>query len=587
MRPRNNTANASSSASSPPPRTSTFQLLPRLPEELLQEVLERLKQSDLKSLQLVSRWAYHVAVPLRWREVELVDCRTRYEDGVDEHDDTPLIKVLLVLARKPELAACVQVVTSRCHLPTPAIFQELPRIPFSSQTLSTDPRTICLVRHAVRNMTKVHTLRIILGHPNLNDALLRCFFDKRRKKSNPMRGIGGQDAYENFALQASQIEQLDTICLEFMEAHDKLQCLAWPMESFFSERGITASSDIASRVTAVIDNLGRTLVDLRVDTTYSMFGEPQSEDSYTSNSMERERRRRFIEQFASKLNKLESIKIEGGVPRDEKREIIRALHACPLEKIVMIGVACPVGNTWGADGHDLADQIEGLETPALEGEDKEAIWKYGPIKPEPTAPNFTFEANYGWPAGPPMLNIIAAYHARTATELKFCGYQGAPALLTPTPVTTPMLSALKHFHNLRSLVISLWLSTTFEDASRDNDVISYWLDVRSPTSTALVRLTDDEPEGWEKELRTKYAPDALAWRVTSFLGPLLSEQAKARKGGVNVRASFCVGDCGGIFDVDVNVGEGALADVCLGFTGPREELEGERRRTKLDERRWF
>ena len=30
-------------------------------------------------------------------------------------------------------------------------------------------------------MTKVHTLRIIFGHPNINDALLRSLFDKNRK----------------------------------------------------------------------------------------------------------------------------------------------------------------------------------------------------------------------------------------------------------------------------------------------------------------------------------------------------------------------------------------------------------------------
>jgi len=224
---------------------------------------------------------------------------------------------------------------------------------------------------------------------------------------------------------------------------------------------------------------------------------------------------------------------------------------------------------------------------SLQREDKEAVWRYGPAEPEDISPNFTFEANYGWPAGPTMLNVIAAHHASTVTELKFCGYQGAPALFAPTPLTTPLLSALKHFHNLECLVISLWFSTHFEGSLRDLDVISYWLNSRSPASTALVRVTDEEPEGWEKELKTKYAPDVLAWRITSFLGPLLSEQAKARQGGVNVRASFCLGKYGGIFDVDLNVGRGTLADVCLGFKGPREELEPERRRTKLDGRRWF
>lgn len=54
---------------------------------------------------------------------------------------------------------------------------------FTSQTLSIDPRTIKLVQLAVRHMKNVHTLRIIFGHPTLTDALLRCFFDKQRSRS--------------------------------------------------------------------------------------------------------------------------------------------------------------------------------------------------------------------------------------------------------------------------------------------------------------------------------------------------------------------------------------------------------------------
>ncbi|KAK3070351.1 hypothetical protein LTR53_010615 [Teratosphaeriaceae sp. CCFEE 6253] len=850
---------------------ATFQLLHRLPEELLLDILERLERPDQECLQLTSRWGYRVATPLRWREVELVDCRTHYDDSVDEHDDTPLIKILLLLARKPDLAACVQVVTHRCHLPPPAIFMELPKMPFSSHTLSTDLRTICLVKHAVRNMTRVHTLRIIFGHPNLNDALLRCFFDKRRLKSNPVRrlwlencrftagcnisldehphglpleldfdglesvrfrrlpmrpgrpwrtgdypgyglvysrgtllprsevlhdGVGGRysttmnllgaeqsvhrqhrtrledpalEADERAALEvvpplsqlfreatlydrriwdglreqdivslddvallreaqlppnvmrseiayrgecldplnfehidapaawkraqreklpspdvafdlcssassslrsltldwvltsptqgvhqdgrehqrwldiflglsslrlphlrafqfrnaviegtrlpaglylldhvgpeirndgssdpvaldldATQVERLGTACLEFLEAHPSLECLAWPMQHFFSERGMPTSPEIASRVTIVIANLGRTLVDLRVDTRYAGNGEPQSEDWTCPNLADRERRRRFIELFASQMTKLKSIKIEGGIPRDERREIIRALHACPLEKVVMIGVCTPLGNTWGAEGRDIPEPLDSIDIEALEGEDKDSIWRYGPINPDSLPTNFRFDASYGWPPGPPMLHTIAAYHASTITELKFCGYKGAPVLHGPTPITTPILSALKHFHNLKSLVMSLWLTTSFENDTHDSEIVAYWLNTRSPASTALVRITDDEPEGWEKEIRTKYAPDALAGRVTSFLGPFLSEQAKARKGGVNVRASFCVGEEGGIFDLDLDIGTGALgSSVCLGFKGPHEELARDRRKSKLDRRRWF
>ena len=73
-------------------------LLHRLPEELLQDVLERLNPDSLRALNSTSRWCYEAATPLLWREVELVDCRTLHSEGVDEHDDIPLIKKLLILA---------------------------------------------------------------------------------------------------------------------------------------------------------------------------------------------------------------------------------------------------------------------------------------------------------------------------------------------------------------------------------------------------------------------------------------------------------------------------------------------------------
>lgn len=286
---------------------------------------------------------------------------------------------------------------------------------------------------------------------------------------------------------------------------------------------------------------------------------------------------------------LESIKIEGGMPRDERREIIRALHGCPLQKIVMIGVCSPLGNTWGADGIDIGHSLVlDSELDGLEAEDKPAIFEIGPTKPSSPPSEIKYDPEYGWEGSAPMLHTIASYHASTVKELKFCGYKGAPVLFSPTAITNPLLAALKHFHNLESVIMSMYLTTLFEGAPRDSDIISYWLNSRTPTSTALVHITDEEPEGWEKELRTKFAPDALAWRITNFVGPYLSEEAKNRKGGVHVRASFCIGDNGGLFDVDLWVGKGVLgSDVCLGYKGPREEGEEERRKGKLENRRWF
>lgn len=49
--------------------------------------------------------------------------------------------------------------------------------------MSPDPRTAALVKLAVKSLTNVQTLRIIFGHPNINDVLLRCFFDEQRSHS--------------------------------------------------------------------------------------------------------------------------------------------------------------------------------------------------------------------------------------------------------------------------------------------------------------------------------------------------------------------------------------------------------------------
>ena len=73
--------------------------LQQLPEELLHDILERIDKRWLVELNLVSRWCYKVATPLIWREVQLVDCCTQHEDGVDDHDDFPLLEKLVVLAR--------------------------------------------------------------------------------------------------------------------------------------------------------------------------------------------------------------------------------------------------------------------------------------------------------------------------------------------------------------------------------------------------------------------------------------------------------------------------------------------------------
>lgn len=150
-------------------------LLGKLPEEILQETLRYLDNHSLANFSQICHWSYDKATPLLWEHVELVDCRTTSDavpDVSDEHDDTPIIRKLLILASNPWIASHVHTLTHRCHLPPPAIFYELPRINFQGRTLSHDVRTLRLLAKACQNLTSIHTLRIIFGHWNLTRGLL-------------------------------------------------------------------------------------------------------------------------------------------------------------------------------------------------------------------------------------------------------------------------------------------------------------------------------------------------------------------------------------------------------------------------------
>jgi hypothetical protein len=812
--------------------------LGRLPEEILQETLQYLDNSSLANFAQTCHWSYDKATPLLWEEVELVDCRTTNEaapDLSDEHDDTPIIRKLLILASNPWIASHVHTLTHRCHLPPPAIFYELPRINFHGRTLSHDIRTQRLLEKACQNLTGVHTLRIIFGHWNLTRGLLtgllgnprdstirhlwleNCSiagisqrllqsFDLRNLKSLRLRrlpllanvgrfdsqevytrgpfpdwrtgrafeirqdGRGGvintstelfrhqealirnlivahnsqidesqakenidaakkqfelsfKDAHDfdeeiykqlpdvgglissiqqelsdedrspvnsvkqlfhhdhldwapndtdpfptfmhilehstnsltslnldwvlfrrtdqrassesesslqsmfrglfklhfpqlrafqfrNAVIPEAELPQgvylLDTcdsapitlfdpdMCVSWLERHPKLRSLAWPADRFFAPTK-TATPELQQRINVVIAKMARTLEDTRVDTVYSRSGEFKTDNSDDPSDVNRRQsRRRFISEFAARMQRLESLKMEGGIPRDEKREIIRALHQSPLQKIVMIGVNSPIGNTWGFAGRDIGslgineDPNDPDDFGSLEQEDTDEIVRLGTSRPDPISSNEVFEAEYGWPPAPPFMHTLASYHANTIKELKFCGYRGAPLLWNSTPITAYMLAPLRHFHNLRHLILSLWLHTLYEDEHRDDEILDYWLNTRNTSTTALVSTSTDPPSGWAAELATKYAPQAMAARIVALIGPYVSGTAKSQPGGMHVRASFCIGSYGGLFDFDVVIGkDGEGKDVLKDWKGPREELHPERRAEKLRNRRWF
>lgn len=288
---------------------------------------------------------------------------------------------------------------------------------------------------------------------------------------------------------------------------------------------------------------------------------------------------------------LKSIKVEGGIPRDERRETIAALRHCPIEKLVFIGIGSIIGNTWGAGGANYGDEMMLEHTSGLEEEDEATIHRLGPQPPSqiPVESSSTFTPSYGWRGREPMLRTIVSHHGSSLRELKMCGYKGTIALYNPSPIVPPMLAALKHCHALESLMLSFWLPTLFEDDLRDAEIIAYWLNQRDSTSTALVAVSaEPPPEGsWAYELETKFKPYVLALTVASLLSSYLSSTAKRQPGGVHVRASFSMQEAA-IFDLDLWLGENGDGEVELvRWEGPSDETEGRRRNTKLRDRRWF
>ncbi|KAH7563326.1 hypothetical protein J3E72DRAFT_386175 [Bipolaris maydis] len=795
--------------------------LQSLPSELLQLILAYLDTPTLRDVALVSQPLHQHATDILWQNVCLSDQwtlhKTEQTDQIwcdrgrgepDEHDDTPIIQKLYILATNPAIASKVQVVTHRCHLPTPNIFSELPRMRFDADNLSQDERLHILVKLALRNLVNVHTLRIIYGHWKLTNALVAGFLDENRPRNVPLRKLwlecccfekdalywllphkttglesirlrrlgnemfdsiqrqrlklmefklsrGGQRDFpihngaggftrttvylideglpargvlpstedlirkgkafdaviweelpeireyvdanpvefapttfgpiapdvrpplewliacsastltslnldwvhwrrreespscpvnsEHFLyalskmrfpqLRAFQVRNavlpltklpdsiylLEDTFLDFLEAHPKILCLGWPIDKVYGHT--KPSVDVQARSQRLVAHMATMLTDLRMDAQHVGHGEPVTDESGTiEGSQERTRRRRFIAEFAPHMRKVKQIKIEGGIPRDEKRELIRALHWCPLKKIVMIGGSFPAGNTWGARGYSLKALDPGQDGSdvfyALENEDLDgmlAAYRRGFHRPL----DFTFEPSYGWPPQAPLLHTIALHHASTIEELKICGYNGCPILSHPTPIANPLLTGLRSFDNLKQLVLSFWLLTWHEDSYRDAEIIQSWLDTRSPSATALTVVTPpaspitDQPvdpghfpnfgyhraaprpqefNRWAVALKTKFSPSALAYRVARDIGPYLSPLAKERKGGVRVRASFCLGaheerrSASDIFDLDIRVGVG---DQVLEFVGPREEGETGRWWKKLEERRWF
>jgi hypothetical protein len=112
------------------------------------------------------------------------------------------------------LASKVQTLTHRCHLPPPAIFNDLTKTSFNGRTLSHDPKTLILLDLACRNLSHIQTLRIIFGHMNITRGLLRGILNTDRQRKQPLRRLW----LENCSLDDFSTDELDHLDLTTLQS---------------------------------------------------------------------------------------------------------------------------------------------------------------------------------------------------------------------------------------------------------------------------------------------------------------------------------------------------------------------------------
>ena len=686
-----------------------------------------------------------------------------------------MIKLLLVLAQRPDLAAHVHILRHQCHEPLPDVFDDLPRMSFVDRTLSGDRRTKILLSIAIRNLVNVHTLYIIMGHYSIVYGLITGFFNRHRPRKRPLKrlwiesssldgfcsywssspssgleslryrrarlagdiAIPGYNARQedwfsltrgsakpdrahtsghrairtyNSSVSYEEISQemddaiyagldtdpmfreynmkrwddreyvndngvgvlpegtdvirshssgsltshfsstsLDTLkalvdassdtiasvtldwladdpldlevisdlfvkpsklrAMQFrnsvmllgdspgnylfgpkylpsIEKRTDLKCLSWPIHRFVPDKAAMTNSSALS----ITKRLGQTLIDLRID--YPAGGYIFVDNQYML------RRRLFIEHVASRMKALKSIKIEGNIPDDERRETIRALHNCPIKKLVLITYYWTGGDAWANldEGFERAARSNTWDvgTPAEFPPDLISIPQSDEVfRDEVSSLPSTFHAIYG-PSDVPLLHTIALHYGSTITELKLCGFNCAPILHCPAVGTSNLLAPLRHFHVLHYLTTAIYVPGHYRGTDRSYEVTGYNPATGSPCLDFSIISLDDGDGGskvdsaWAQAVRERFDRDFLAQKIVDMIGPHLSEKAlRLRKEGVTVKALFLLTkapDGEEIFDLEVDIGKGRRM---VGLRGPTGEEDEEKVRNKLKNRGWF
>ncbi|KAI9767360.1 MAG: hypothetical protein M1840_005770 [Geoglossum simile] len=290
----------------------------------------------------------------------------------------------------------------------------------------------------------------------------------------------------------------ESLFFHFIRNHRKIEYLAWPMRNFFPP------SDEHLRdpqVVELLSEFGRRLKFLRIDSRLTMHEARTDESSEHDRSLARISRRKLIEYFAPEMRSLEGLKIEGGVPKDEARELLRGLNRCPLKKLVVLGFDFPLKDWWDDSSADPKSSKAVQTIQSLN------IRKFVP--------------EYG--RGPPLLEAIQWIYGDTIEELKFLGFHHVFYLNKPCPeaMFSLVFSPLARFRMLRELTLAFSLQTEYQGVEMATDVAQFWIDSQRPENGATAsRRPADAKVLTERNshLREKFAPRKLAERVVEIVG---------------------------------------------------------------------
>ncbi|KAI9858284.1 MAG: hypothetical protein M1813_007558 [Trichoglossum hirsutum] len=289
----------------------------------------------------------------------------------------------------------------------------------------------------------------------------------------------------------------DSLFFHFIRNHRKIEYLAWPMRNFFPP---TKTPLEDPRVVELISDLGRRLKFLRIDARLTNHEVRTDESNQRDRRLARISRRNVIESFAPEMRYLDGLKVEGGVPKDEARELLRGLSRCPLKKLVVLGIDFPLRDWW-----------DDLSATAL-SQSKRYLC------------TGTFVPEYG--KGPPLLEVIQAIYSDTIEELKFLGSHFVFYLNGEysESVLSNVFSPLSQFKKLRELTLAFSLHTDHQGVEMASEVAQFWIDSQRSALTALETMPQsigDEAGERDNYLREKFTPWKLAEKVVDTVGKYL------------------------------------------------------------------